>query len=263
MHHLLSRNWLFKHLFALVILLMFIRLGFWQLSRLEERRAHNDATIAALAQPPVTLTGAPVDPDNLHFRNVQVTGTYDNAASVVLRNQTLEGVPGLHLLTPLRIVGSDQAIIVDRGWIPEDQRQPEDLAAYAIDGEVTVEGIAFRAQTRPDALLAPMDLPLPNETRIDAWMRVDIAKMQQQMPDPLLPIFVEQAADPAAPLDILPRPEPLAALDEGPHLGYAIQWFTFTGILIIVYTVLIRQELKRNSASPPTAPGQSRLSANK
>lgn len=244
MSRLLSRNWLFKHLFALVILGMFIYLGFWQLNRLEERRAYNAATRAALDQPPITLTGAPVDAEALHFHKVRVSGDFDHAASVVLRNQRREGQDGVHLLTPLRIVGSDQAVMIDRGWLPAGLRTPADLAPFAGASTVTVEGLAFRTQSRPDALLAPMDLPLPGATRIDAWMRVDIEKMQQQIAYPLLPLYVQQAADPAAPATAPPYPQGVS-LDEGPHLSYAIQWFTFAGLLLIVYAALLRQELKR------------------
>ncbi len=263
MHRLLSRSWLLKHLFALLILLMMIRLGFWQLSRLEEKRTRNTATLAALAQPATILTtDGVIDPAALHFQKVRVTGSFDNGASVVLRNQTLNGEEGVHLLTPLRITGSDAAVIIDRGWLPPDQNRPSALAAYALPGEVTIEGIAFRSQERPDALLAPMDLPLPGETRINAWMRVDLAKMQQQMDYPLLPVYVVQTPDPTAPPDRLPRAQGLTALDEGPHLSYAIQWFSFALILVFIYTILIRQELRRPASRvmpEPSGAGQSSL----
>jgi surfeit locus 1 family protein len=120
-----------------------------------------------------------------------------------------------------------------------------DLAAYAVSGEVTVEGIARRAQPRPDAALAPMDLPLPGETRINAWVRVDIDRMQTQIPYPLLPIFVARLPDDTTPPTALPRPPSYTTLDEGPHLTYAIQWFIFSGVLVVGYALLIRQELRK------------------
>lgn len=253
MKHLLTRSWLLKHLFALVILLTMLRLGFWQLDRLAQRRALNNTLIAALEQAPQPLNTARVDPDALHFHKVRVTGSYDNAQTMMLRNQQRDGENGVHLLTPLRIEGSEQVVIVDRGWLPENLGRRENRGTYAVSGEVSIEGIAMRSQPRPDAWLVPMDLPLPGESRIDAWVRVDLERMQTQLPYPLLPIFIRQSPDAAGAANTLPLPQGLDALDEGPHLGYALQWFTFSAMLVVVYSFLIRQELK-----PKTRPQQRR-----
>jgi surfeit locus 1 family protein len=242
-HRLLGPGWLLKHLFALAIFATCIGLGFWQLARLEQRRAANAVALAVLDQNPTTLTGGEPDPAALAGRKVRVTGTFLNDQSVVLRGQRSDsGVDGVHLLTPLRLAGSDAAVIVDRGWLPASQRGPAALAAYAIEREVVVEGVAYPPQVRPDAPLAPRDLPLPGQSRIDAWVRVDVAGLQGQVDAPLLPLYVEQLPDGTA---ALPRPRDPRTLDEGPHLGYALQWFAFAAILAVVYAALIRQELKK------------------
>lgn len=243
-HRLLSGSWLLKHLFALLIFATMIVLGFWQLDRLEQRRAANAAAVALLDQNPVTLTGQEPDPAALIGRKVRVTGSFINEESVVLRSQRSDsGVDGVHLLTPLRIAGSEAAVIVDRGWLPESQRTPAALAAYAIAREVTIEGIAHEPQTRPDTPLAARDLPLPGASRIDAWVRVDVNAMQAQVSAPLLPLYIQQL--PAEGGTSLPQPPDPRVLDEGPHLSYAIQWFAFATILAVVYGALIRQELQK------------------
>lgn len=242
-HRLLRPGWLLKHLFALAIFATLIGLGFWQLARLEQRRAANAVALAVLDQNPTTLTGAEPDPGALAGRKVRVSGTFLNDQSVVLRSQRSEGgVDGVHLLTPLRISGSDAAVIVDRGWLPTSQRDPAAFAAYAIEREITLEGVARTPQTRPDSPLAPRDLPLPGESRIAAWVRVDVAGLQRQVDAPLLPLYVEQLPDGKT---TLPRPPDPRTPDEGPHFGYAMQWFAFAAILAVVYAALMRQELKR------------------
>lgn len=242
-HRLLRGSWIAKHLFALLIFVSCLGLGVWQLARLGERRAANAARVAILAQAPAALTGAEADPATLAGRRVRLTGTYLNDQSVVLRGRKSDsGVDGVHLLTPLRLAGSDMAVLVDRGWLPSSQRDPAALAAYAVPREVTLEGLAWPPQTRPDSPLAPRDLPLPGEERIGAWVRVDVAAIQAQVGAPLLPLYVEALPAPgAAPL---PRPADPGRLDEGPHLGYALQWFTFAALLAVVYAALIRQELR-------------------
>jgi surfeit locus 1 family protein len=241
-HRLLRPGWLLKHLFALAIFGSFVVLGIWQLDRLEQRRAANAVALAVLDQNPTTLTGAEPDPAALVGRKVRVTGSYLNEQSVVLRSQKSDsGVDGVHLLTPLRIAGSGAVVIVDRGWLPTSQRGAA-LAGYAVAREVTLEGVAYAPQVRPDSALAPRDLPLPGASRVEAWVRVDVAGLQAQVGEPLLPLYVEQLPDGAS---TLPRPRDPRAMDEGPHLGYALQWFAFAAMLAVVYAALMRQELKR------------------
>jgi surfeit locus 1 family protein len=245
-HKLLSPNWLLKHLFALAIFATFVVLGFWQLDRLQQRRESNAVALAVLDQNPTTLTGQEPDPAALAGRKVRVTGSFLNEDSVVLRSQKSDsGVDGVHLLTPLRIAGSDAAVIVDRGWLPSAQRG-QALVAYAVEREVTLEGIARAPQIRPDAPLAPRDLPLPGATRIEAWVRVDVAGLQAQIDAPLLPLYVEQLPAPGG--SALPRPSDPRTLDEGPHLSYALQWFAFAAMLAVVYAALMRQELQQRDA---------------
>lgn len=250
---MLTPSWIIRHLFALAIFVTMIGLGIWQLDRLAQRRESNAARQAVLAQNPATVTGQPADAPALVGRRVRVTGTFLNEQSMVLRGQrSASGVDGVHLLVPLRVSGSDHAVIVDRGWLPADQRAPAARAAYAIAREVTIEGVALAPQARPDAPLAGMDLPLPDEDRIDAWLRVDVGRMQEQIDAPLLPLYIEQLPEPGA--AGLPQARDPALLDEGPHLGYALQWFAFAAILLVVYAGLIRQMLGKSPASYRRAP---------
>jgi surfeit locus 1 family protein len=247
MPKLLKGHWLFKHIAVFLVLIVLINFGFWQLRRLEEKRTRNRNILAALDQPPLTLTGQDVDPATLHFHRVQVTGTFDNEVSMILRNRLLEGVSGVDILTPLHLSGSDQAVLVDRGWIPRGNRDPapEERAAYDVSGEVTIQGIAYQGQPRPALIsfLAPSSQEGQPPTR--AWSRVDIEHIQEQLPYRLLPIFIEQAPDPTETSSDLPRRAGNITLDEGPHLGYAIQWFSFALILVITYAFFIRQELQK------------------
>ena len=94
------------------------------------------------------------------------------------------------------------------------------------------------AQTR-QGWLSPQD---PQATaagpRVESWYRVDTARIQPQVPYPLLPLFVQQTsgfvdgAMPAADVQI--------DLSDGPHLSYAIQWFAFATILLVGYAAYVR-----------------------
>ncbi len=223
---------------------MLVNLGLWQLRRLDQRRALNREIEAGLSQPALTLNDeTAINPDELHRRRVSVTGEYDNAQSVVLRGRSLNGQPGVELVVPLRLGDGSEAILVNRGWIPLDTSQAEARRIYDLEGETTVEGIAFRTQTRPDTLLAPTDpTPGPDKGRLDAWFRVDIDRIEAQLDYSLKPIFIEQSPTPGS--NSLPRARENIELGDGPHLGYAAQWFTFAVILVALYAVFVGRELK-------------------
>jgi surfeit locus 1 family protein len=220
------------------------RLGIWQLDRLAQRHAQNALIDAQMAAPAMPLSGsAPIDPNALDYRRVRVRGVYDSAQEIVLRNRALDGVPGVDLITPLRLAGSEQAVLVDRGWVPLEQSAPAARRAFDEPGEVTVEGVARRAQTYTGG---PVDPPRnADRPRLDAWFRVDIARIQQQLGYPVLAVFIEQ--QPAAGDPPLPKRVATTDLGEGPHLSYAIQWFAFATTLLVGYLAFVYQRMRRLS----------------
>jgi surfeit locus 1 family protein len=241
----LKRFWI-GHIIVIIGVIILVNLGFWQLRRLEQRRAYNAEVRAGLEATPVELTGQPVDPDALNRHRVIVTGTLDNAESIIIQNRPFRGEPGVELVTPLKITGSDQAVLVNRGWIPLDQMDAESRRAYDIAGEITVKGIAYRTEDQPTGYLVMPDPTLaPGETRLDAWFRVDTARMAEQLGYPLLPLYVRQS--PGADPDEMPLREEVFDLSEGSHLGYAMQWFTFAIVLVAVYGSLLWQESRKET----------------
>jgi len=245
----LRGRWLPLTLAIIALTIIFILLGVWQLQRLGQRKAANANLIARMEQAPLTLDGSAVDVETVDLRRATVTGTFDIGNEVVLRNRSYNDSAGVHILTPLRITGSDAAILVDRGWIPYDAA-PELPAFAPPPGEVQVQGILRRGQTRTSSL-APVDPAPPAGGRLDAWHRADLARIQEQMPYPLLPVFMEAERAPDAAFS-LPRPDPDIALDEGPHLGYAIQWFAFAFIAGFGYVFFYHARSRAGSASADT-----------
>lgn len=230
-------GWLIATLAVLALIALFLRLGTWQLQRRAERLAANAQLLARMTQPPLALDGAALDVEAVDLRRATVTGIYDYEQEIVLRNRAYNGFPGVHVITPLRIQGRAVAILVDRGWISyedagSDQRARFDRPA----GEVTVTGILRRSMVRRNAA-SPADPPLgPELPRLDAWHRIDIPRIQEQVAYPLLPLYLEIDEVPAA--RTFPRPDPDISLDEGPHLVYAIQWFAFAIVLAGGYGVV-------------------------
>lgn len=246
MRKLLTRRWIITHVLFVMVVIGLVNLGFWQLRRLEQRRALNADILAGLNAPVTELTGQDVDPNALHYHRVTVTGAFDNDENIAIMNRPFDGRAGMRLATPLRIEGSGQAVLVDRGWIPLAESGPEQRRKYDQTGPVTIEGIAYESQPRPNRWLVPKDpAPGPGENRRDQWFRVDLDLIQQQLPYPLLPIFIKQSPQEKADPNLPPLREENIELDEGSHLSYALQWFGFAVIAVIVYGVLAWQEVRK------------------
>ena len=171
-------------------------LGMWQLDRHSQRAALNARIAAGLAQSPVALETVG-DPQSLDYRLVTARGEFDPTHEVLLRNRSFNGVTGYHVITPLRLSGRNEAVLVDRGWIPLTEASPDVRRKFNPPaGEMVVTGIARQPETYVGG---PQDPPLsPERPRLDAWFRVDVARIQEQTPYPLLPLFIEVQPIPGA-----------------------------------------------------------------
>ena len=242
------RPWLGPLVAAGVILaaLVMAGLGAWQLQRLAERRAENAQLAARLAEPAVNLNTQP-GLRAQEYQPVQATGTFDFAQEIVLRNRAYREQPGVHVLTPLRLTGSDAVVLVDRGWLPFSAAEPAARAEFqAPAGEVTVTGLARLSQSRSMPFLPADPTLTPGEARLDAWFWADLPQIETQLPYPILSFYLEADAPAgAAPLSVLPFPTHEYDLSDGPHLSYALQWFGFTATLVIGSLVLWRQQKRK------------------
>jgi surfeit locus 1 family protein len=245
----LRGRWLPLTILIVLLVALFLRLGTWQLARRAERLAANAEIIARTELPPLVVTGELLDPDEANLRRATVRGVFDYSQEIVLRNRTWNDYPGVHVLVPLKISGSEAggaptAILVDRGWIPYESAAPAGRAEYQnAQGEVEVYGILRKSQERRGNV-SPED-PLPSlDNRVDAWHRVDLPKIRQQAPYPLLTLYLEEDTRPGEARRLFPKPQPEISLDEGSHLLYAIQWFSFAAIAVVGYAALYRQSTR-------------------
>ena len=106
-------------LFA-VVFPLFIALGLWQLQRADEKRTLNALRDVRSEEPPVALKDVVTeDIEDLRFQPVLAEGQYDGAHQFLLDNQLERQAVGYHVLTPFRLSGTDRAVLVNRGWLPQ------------------------------------------------------------------------------------------------------------------------------------------------
>jgi len=228
---LISRRWWWVSLLVIAGVLVMGRLGIWQLDRQGQRRAQNAAYLVQISAAPLLLSGMelPAAPAELVDRQASVQGRYDFSQQLILVQQSYQGRPGAHLVTPLLIEGSETAVLINRGWIPAAAVDSGELAPYDRPAQQPVEGVIQLSQTLDRGRESIVDGPQQQ------WYRVDIAAIQEQMPYELLPIYLLESPPPTYQEELPYRIEQEIDLSDGPHLGYAAQWFLFSTILALGY----------------------------
>jgi surfeit locus 1 family protein len=215
----MPRRMLLFAAFALAGAALFIRLGFWQVDRLDQRRARNRLVATQLAAAP-----APWSTTIARYRRVRLVGSPDYELEIVLVGRSREGSPGVNLVTPLRLPGSDTAVLVNRGWVYSPDATAVDHARWREGDTLAVEGYV-EAFTEP----GPGDLPAHQRLA----RRLSHAAVSARFPYPIAPAYVVAIDTGKVPRPDAPARPGLPAPDEGPHLGYAVQWFAFALIAVV------------------------------
>jgi surfeit locus 1 family protein len=214
------------------------RLGVWQLDRLEERVARNEVIATRLALPDLGGEAVVGDSSGVVYRVAEVVGEYDAAHGIVLAGRSHQSTAGVHLLLPLRL-SDGNAVLVHRGWLPALDAGTVDPASFTEAGPVRLRGIL---------------LPFPDLGRSAAveagafrrlWYRLDGEAFGRQSPYPLSGLYLQLLPDDQATGYPLALPPPV--LDDGPHLGYAIQWFSSGLIALVGWVVLLLRREGRGS----------------
>lgn len=233
-----------------------IRLGIWQLDRLEQRRAFNARVSKQLKEPALQLNDAILENEisatqltGMEYREVIVFGVYDFDNQVALRNQVWNSRLGVDLIAPLKIEGTEEVVLIDRGWIPNEEKTADSWDPFNQPGTVEVRGMIRLSKAKPDFGSRIDPTPKPGKSLV-VWNNVNVQGIENQLPYDVLPVYIQRGPDPSLPAnldawsrDALPYGKlPEIELTEGPHLGYAIQWFTFAAIFTIGYSVLIYRE---------------------
>jgi surfeit locus 1 family protein len=223
------RPGLWATLFLIPALALTIGLGVWQL----ERRAWKADLLARIQigidNPAVPLPSGIDDPAAWAWRQVTVEGRFDHAHELYLVGRAYEGRNGLHVVTPLLRADGGQPVLVDRGWVPLERQDPAARAAGLPDGVVTVAGVLRRPPDR--GWMQPDNDPAGNH-----WFWIDLPAMAESAGlTAAVPMILEAA--PGADPTILPIGGQTRIDLPNDHLAYAVTWFSFAGILLVIYVI--------------------------
>jgi surfeit locus 1 family protein len=264
MRSLLRPTALLSHLLVLAVVAVLVTLGQWQWQRLEERRDQNARLEERLAAPPVDVPQlarqGTVDDAALEYRRVTLTGTYLPDEELLLEGRELRGQSGRDSFVPLELDGGT-LVLVRRGWVPRELGPPPLEDAAPPSGVVTVEGYLERSVPQPG--FGPRN---PPEGELAVIQVPDVDRIAQQLPGTTFPMIVRLTAQDPPPvasaavaergLEALPAIHPQEPFDEGSHLSYALQWFSFALLALIAYVAYWFKRLRGDDdrpAAPPSA----------
>jgi surfeit locus 1 family protein len=226
-------------LLGIVILGM---LGMWQMQRLHWKQALLANIVENQAAPPMTLDAALKAVEagqNVEFRRVSTRGAFMHQAERHFLS-ILDGKPAWQIVTPLQ---SEEGIVVlvDRGAVPEELRDPATRAATNPQGIQSIIG-AIRLRRDAQGLFAPDNDP---EKNLYYWWDVPaMLRDANPSPDSRVALFVLQLT-PLAGDTGFPRPQGVAVNVSNNHLQYAITWFSLAAVLVVFAGLLIRQEIRK------------------
>lgn len=240
MRRLLSARWIVGHLIVLAVCVGCVLLGFWQLDRLDERRTSNAIREARYADEPLPVSElidqAGAHFDSLQYRRATATGVFDSSREVLIRSQVVNGQPGYDVVTPLEM-GNGETIAINRGWVPLEFDTVPVTVAPPPDGETTVTGVLHLSQQGG---------PLNPSQDGTTFSRIDLDVIADRFGVDLAPLYLEVTGDQQVTQLPVPAAPPVFT-DEGSHLGYAIQWFSFALVGIVGYGFLLRRAVRRGS----------------
>jgi surfeit locus 1 family protein len=233
---------------TLVGVVLTANLGAWQLRRAAQKIALQDALDSRARLSTLTaseLARSAAQAEAQHYRPVHLRGRWLPERSVFLENRQMAGRVGFYLVTPLRLEGRDDAVLVQRGWVPRDLRERTLLPTIA-----TPAGIV-----EVDGHIAPPPARLyefaPSTTGV-IRQNLDLGEFRLETGLLLAPLSVQQADSASTAGDGLLRQWPRPAVDVQKHYGYAFQWFALGALMagLYVWFHLVRPRLKRSDAHP-------------
>lgn len=215
-------------------LALLIGLGVWQIERVHWKEALIERVESRISMPAVRLdTALSHGLADAEYRHVHLHGVFQNDKEVYLFAPSKTGEPGYHVVTPLVVEGGS-AVLIDRGFVPKDLKDPLRRADGQAEGDVEITGVVRLSQ--PPGMFTPAP-DIANRV----WYTKDIPALAAASGARLLsPVIVEADAQD------LPGGYPVGGQTRvdfpNNHLQYAITWFALAFVLLVIYLLYHRKQ---------------------
>ena len=216
----------------LILFIGFIRLGFWQIDRADEKKILNDAYSSRQSDAFINLnnTGDLNNDSRLLWKKVELKGTFKNEHNIILDNQIHNGAAGFNIITPFKIDGIDWVVLVNRGWQKNLDLRSLIPDIKSIKNKIEVKGNIVKFPVSGISL-GEHKLEVIN-SKINRLQGIDIENLNDFYSSKFLPymVYLEPLLDRDYESNFkLPAP------GSDKNYGYAFQWFAFALTLLIIF----------------------------
>lgn len=216
---------------AVVALALTLYLAMWQQSRAAEKRGLQAEFVQRTAAPAITLSKATRDGIALRYRHAHAHGEWYPAGQIYLDNKiddVSSGRAGYHVITPLKLSGTDTFVLVNRGWIARSKAYPLPPEVPAPNGDVEVHGLSIL----PNAHF----LELSNAAIEGAvWQNLTIDRYRAAMKLDVLPLLLLAS-------ETVPNAQQgLQSVTEKPdarvekHVEYMLTWYSLAATVVALW----------------------------
>ncbi len=226
-------------LITLVVFIILIGLGVWQLNRAQYKTQTQQALTLSLQQLELEIFLPISEKQNYRFRHVRMNGYFDKDHQYLLDNRVEKGRPGFLVITPFIYANGKAVVLVNRGWLPLGQTR-DDLPDISVtDKQQLIHGILADL---------PGKLPSFGISKVESngqWPRiirdVEIDQINQELGYTMPPYLLQLAQQNEAAYAQNWRP-----VASGPekNQSYAIQWFAMALVILILYIGLNSRRLE-------------------
>ena len=217
-------------------------LGHWQQGRAAEKQTLQNEFNLRILVAPVQLASDTTDATLLKYSQVIAYGEWDLSGQICIDNKFDHDAVGFHVITPLKLAGTNRQILVNRGWVARTKGSPQPPTIAAPRGSVTVEGML----TLPSAKFLEL-----SKTTIqgNVWQNLTLERYARETGRNVVPFLLLQK-DTAAPLHpVTERPDARAEK----HVEYMLTWYSLAATVVVLWLVLnIKLEPSRPHAPQKT-----------
>jgi len=220
---------------------LFCGLGLWQLDRAEQKR--NLATNLELRrkQPALSLNQTLSETDGAEFRKVVAHGRFLSDKTILIENRKHLGKTGYHVITPMKLNDTGEVVLVNRGWVSVAQlEQAKPLPTPA--GEILIHG----AINLPQPPAIELSLSDAKTQGVPHWPYLTLDHFSRWSGLQILPFAILQSPEDAQGFI---RQWPTPQISDAMHIGYAVQWFAFALITLMIW---LRLSLRKKPAEVAT-----------
>ena len=218
-------------LFTIPAIIVLLILGSWQVQRLNWKNNLIESMNLRISMPAIDLPEL-TSKDNIDeykYRKVKLKGEFLNDHEIFLFTgpKVMKGDAGYNILTPFQ-TDKGQIVLVDRGWIPSDKREQSTRPETIINEPTTIEGMLHEGEKQAKFVF-------DNDVENNLWFWIDTKAISKVTGQNLKDIYVRITKNDNG--NILPIPGENVIKHRNDHLQYAVIWYSFAIILLIIYII--------------------------